>query len=280
MGRVEAHPDMRIKGGWVPEGVVLVRALNPGLLTLSGSNAWVVGAPAWLVDPGPADEGHLERLDFVIRLRGGLEGVVLTHRHLDHAEGAPVLAERYGVPVLAGREGADPEGFSEPAATGLAVERQLVEGDAVGPFTVIETPGHSADHVSYLAGDALFCGDTVLGEGSVFIPPGGGSLVRYLESLERLRELELQAICPGHGPVVWEPREKLTEYIEHRLDRERRLVAALEKGIREREALLDEVWDDAPEALRPAAALTLETHLDKLEQEGRLPAGVERLGTS
>jgi len=145
----------------------------------------------------------------------------------------------------------------------------------VGPFKVIESPGHSADHVTYLAGDVLFSGDTVLGEGSVFISPGGGSLVRYLDSLERLRRLELQAICPGHGPVVWEPREKLTDYIEHRLDRERRLVAALERGVRERDALLDEVWDDAPAELRPAAALTLETHLEKLAQEGRLPADFE-----
>jgi glyoxylase-like metal-dependent hydrolase (beta-lactamase superfamily II) len=276
MAGVDPNSETRLERGWVPPGVVLVRALNPGPLTLSGSNAWVTGVPAWLVDPGPADEGHLERLEFVIRPRGGLEGIVLTHRHLDHAEGAPVMAERYGAPIFAGLDAADPEGFSEPAARGLVVERELREGDAIGPFTVIETPGHSADHVSYLARDILFCGDTVLGEGSVFIPPGGGSLVRYLDSLERLRELELQAICPGHGPVVWDPRAKLTEYIEHRLDRERRLVAALERGVRAREALLDEVWDDAPAVLRPAAALTLETHLEKLEQEGRLPADLER----
>jgi glyoxylase-like metal-dependent hydrolase (beta-lactamase superfamily II) len=273
---VPAQPDPWIKGGWAPEGVTLIRALNPGPLTLAGSNAWLIGAPAWLVDPGPLDDGHLERLEFAIRQRGTLAAIVVTHRHLDHAEAAPAIAERYGVPIFAGREGADPEGFSEPAARGLAIERELADGEAIGPFRVIETPGHSADHVSYLAGDVLFCGDTVLGEGSVFIPPGGGSLVRYLESLERLHELELQAICPGHGPVVWEPREKLAEYIEHRLDRERRLVAALERGLRERDALLDDVWDDAPAVLRPAAALTLEAHLDKLEREGRLPDGVER----
>jgi glyoxylase-like metal-dependent hydrolase (beta-lactamase superfamily II) len=268
--------QQRIKGGWAPEGVTLVRARNPGPFTLSGSNAWLIASPPWLVDPGPAEEGHLERLEFAIRQHGELEGIVLTHRHIDHAESAPLLAERYGVPVFAGRDAPDPEGFSEPAAKGLALERELIDGDHVGPFEVLETPGHSADHVSYLAGDVLFCGDTVLGEGSVFIPPGGGSLIRYLESLERLRELELQAICPGHGPVVWEPRAKLTEYIEHRLDRERRLLAALERGLRKRDELLDEVWDDAPSVLRPAAALTLEAHLDKLEREDRLPAGVER----
>jgi glyoxylase-like metal-dependent hydrolase (beta-lactamase superfamily II) len=278
MARVDARPVSEYKGGWVPPGVFLVRALNPGPLTLSGSNAWVVGAPAWLVDPGPVDEGHFERLEYALRLTGGLEGIVLTHRHLDHAEAAPVLAERYGVPVFAGREAPDPEGFSEPTVKALVLERELVEGDTVGPFQVIETPGHSADHVSYLAGEVLFCGDTVLGEGSVFIPPGGGSLVRYLDSLERLRRLDLEAICPGHGPVVWEPRAKLTEYIEHRLDRERRLIAALERNVRDRDALLDEVWDDAPAELRPAAALTLETHLEKLAQEGRLPADLVQRG--
>jgi glyoxylase-like metal-dependent hydrolase (beta-lactamase superfamily II) len=273
---VPEQPQQRVKGGWAPQGVTLVRALNPGPFTLSGSNAWLVGAPAWVIDPGPADEGHFERLEFAIRQRGTLEGIVLTHRHLDHAEAAPALAERWGVPVFAGRDAPDPEGFSEPAAKGLEIERELVDGDRVGPFEVIETPGHSADHVSYLFEGAAFCGDTVLGEGSVFIPPGGGSLVRYLESLERLRELDLEALCPGHGPVVWDPRAKLTEYIEHRAERERRLVAALDRGVRDREALLDEVWDDAPAVLRPAAALTLEAHLDKLEREGRLPGGVER----
>jgi glyoxylase-like metal-dependent hydrolase (beta-lactamase superfamily II) len=269
-------PQQRIKGGWAPEGVTLVRALNAGPLTLSGTNTWLIGAPAWLVDPGPLDEGHFERLEFAIRQRRTLEGIVLTHRHLDHAEAAPELAERYGVPIFAGAGAPDPEGFSEPAVKGLDLDRELRDGDRIGPFEVLETPGHSADHVSFLAGDVLFCGDTVLGEGSVFIPPGGGSLIRYLESLERLRALELQALCPGHGPVVWEPHEKLDEYIDHRLDRERRLLAALDRGVRARETLLDEVWDDVPAVLRPAAALTLEAHLDKLEREGRLPPDVER----
>ena len=67
-----------------------------------------------------------------------------------------------------------------------------------------------------------FTGDTVLGTGSVFIAPGEGSLSAYLDSLRRLRELDLEVLCPGHGPYVWDPRAKLDEYIEHRLDRERR----------------------------------------------------------
>jgi glyoxylase-like metal-dependent hydrolase (beta-lactamase superfamily II) len=120
-----------------------------------------------------------------------------------------------------------------------------------------------------------FTGDTVLGAGSVFISPGEGSLSAYLDSLRRLRSLDLEAICPGHGPVVWDPAAKLDEYLEHRLDRERKLVAALDAGARTRDELLDRAWDDVEwdDAgwLRRAAALTLEAHLEKLREEGRAP---------
>jgi glyoxylase-like metal-dependent hydrolase (beta-lactamase superfamily II) len=225
-----------------PPGVTRVRARNPSPLTLDGTNSYVVGR--WVVDPGPADPSHIEA---VRRAAGGeVEGVVLTHGHADHAEGAAMLE----APVTL------PRG-----------------GDEVGPFEALATPGHSPDGVCLLFDAACFTGDTVLGEGSVFIAPGEGSLGAYLESLRRLRELELEVLCPGHGPYVWEPRAKLDEYIEHRLDRERRLVAALEAGLREREELLDEVWSDVPRELRPAAALTLEAHLEKLREEGRLPEG-------
>ena len=260
----------------VPEGVTLVRAPNAGPMTLSGTNTWLVGAPAWVIDPGPAGNGHPERVWAAAAERGGVAGIVLTHNHLDHSESVPALRARSEAVVAAG---AAPHRarFEEPALAGLEPDVVLHDGDEVGPFRVIATPGHAADHVSLLAGGVLFCGDTVLGEGSVFIPPGGGSLAAYLDSLRALQRLELEALCPGHGPVVWDPAAKLRQYVEHRLDRERRLVAALEGGIRTTTELLDDVWDDAPAALRPAAALTLEAHLEKLEQEGRLPDGVERL---
>jgi glyoxylase-like metal-dependent hydrolase (beta-lactamase superfamily II) len=92
-----------------------------------------------------------------------------------------------------------------------------------------------------------------------------------MDSLRLLQREELKLICPGHGPWVEDPAAKLAEYLEHRESRERRLLAALERGERSRRALLDEVWDDVPPELRPAAEHVMSAHLQKLEAEGRLP---------
>jgi glyoxylase-like metal-dependent hydrolase (beta-lactamase superfamily II) len=232
-----------------PSGVVRVRASNPSPLTLEGTNTYLV--EEWVVDPGPADPGHLDAV--LDAADGRVAGIVLTHGHADHAEGAPTLSERGGgAPVLRPKD-----------------------GEEVGPFRALATPGHSPDHVCLLYGRVCFTGDTVLGEGSVFVAPGEGSLAAYIESLRRLRALELEVICPGHGPIVSNPRAKLDQYIEHRLDRERRLIAALEAGARRHDELLDVAWSDVPPELRPAARVTLEAHLEKLREEGRLPGGLE-----
>jgi glyoxylase-like metal-dependent hydrolase (beta-lactamase superfamily II) len=217
-----------------------VRAPNPSALTLDGTNSYVVGR--WVVDPGPAIPSHVEAVRRA--LNDGIEGVVLTHSHADHAE----AAGEFGVPVVLPRD-----------------------GDSVGPFSAIATPGHSSDSVCLLFGRVCFTGDTVLGVGSVFIAPGEGSLSAYLDSLRRLRSLDLSVLCPGHGPEVWDPAAKLDEYIAHRLDRERRLLDALASGLRTEEELLSAAWPEVPAPLRPAAALTLEAHLEKLRSEGRLP---------
>lgn len=232
-----------------PAGVVRVRASNPSPLTLDGTNTYV--AAGWVVDPGPDDPAHL---DAVLDAAGGaIEGIVITHAHGDHDAGVPALAERAGgVPVV------------RPA-----------DGDEAGPFTAVATPGHAADHVCLLLGRVCFSGDTVLGEGSVFVGYDGASMSAYLDSLERLRELDLEVICPGHGPFVWDPRAKIEEYIAHRLDRERRVMEAIEAGAADREEVLDRAWSDvdfaAAPMLRFAAAATLEAHLAKLREEGRLP---------
>jgi glyoxylase-like metal-dependent hydrolase (beta-lactamase superfamily II) len=243
--------------------VVGIRAANPGPLTLTGTNTWLVGRdPAWLIDPGPLLDDHLDALEEALEQRGGLGGVALTHDHADHSEAAPELRRRHPEAPLAASRG--------------EVDVELEDGESFGPLTALSLPGHAPDHLVFLAGTAAFTGDAVLGEGSVFIASDPGALAGYLAGLDRLRSLRPAVLCPGHGPLVEQPEARLTEYIEHRLERERRLLQALDAGCRSVDALLDSAWPDAPVKLRPFAAVTLAAHLDKLADEGRLPPGVER----
>jgi glyoxylase-like metal-dependent hydrolase (beta-lactamase superfamily II) len=243
--------------------VLCVRAANPGPLTLSGTNTWVVGHdPTWIVDPGPMLDEHIERLSTVIDKRGGLGGVVLTHDHHDHSEAVRPLLEHHPAPLAAGRG---------------AVDILLSEGVRFGPFEAVATPGHAADHFALIANGVCFTGDAVLGEGSVFISPYRGSMTGYLLALTRLRLREdFNVLCPGHGPVVWDAQAKLEEYVAHRVDRENRLIMALSEGRRTIDELLAAVWPEVTDALRPLASSTLAAHLDKLEDEQILPDGVQR----
>jgi glyoxylase-like metal-dependent hydrolase (beta-lactamase superfamily II) len=246
--------------------LVRVRAENPSPLTLSGTNTYVVGRePAYVIDPGPPLEAHIERVNAAIDARGGLGGVVLTHDHGDHAGAVAALRERHPAPLAAGRGSADV---------------MLADGVRVGPLEAFATPGHAPDHFALIGAGACFTGDAVLGEGSVFISAYAGALSGYLRALSRLRERsDFSVLCPGHGPLVWDVDAKLAEYISHRLERERRLRDALAEGRRTVDELLDAAWSEVPRELRGAAATTLAAHLDKLGGEGALPPGVERAAT-
>jgi glyoxylase-like metal-dependent hydrolase (beta-lactamase superfamily II) len=234
-----------------------VLAPNPGPMSLDGTNTYLVGRDrAVVIDPGPEDAGHIEAVRESAEGRGGIGTVVLTHGHSDHSGGVELL----GI---------------EPA--------RPADGETVDGLQAIATPGHARDHLCFLlepgapaaAGSSVcFTGDLVLGAGSSIVPTRelGGSLADYMDSLRRLAELDLDLLYPGHGPLVEQPREKITEYLEHRADRQRRLEAALERGERSRAAIVAGVWDDVPEELRPAAAVAMQAHLEMLEDEGRLPA--------
>jgi glyoxylase-like metal-dependent hydrolase (beta-lactamase superfamily II) len=231
------------------EEILRVVAPNPGPMTLEGTNTYLYGSgPCVVIDPGPDDEGHLEAVRVAAEGRGGIGVVLLTHGHGDHAEGAG----RLGVVAVLPADGEEHFGLR-----------------------AIATPGHAPDHVCLMTADGVcFSGDLVLGTGSTFVPPDGGSLTAYMDSLRRMQAEPIELICPGHGPWITDPAAKLAEYVEHREMRERRLLAALERGERSRDALLAEAWSDVPPELREAAAMVMDAHLDKLDAEGRLPAGL------
>lgn len=234
--------------------VAKLLAPNPGPMTLEGTNTYLYGeGPCAVIDPGPDDDGHVAAILAAAEQRGGIGVVLLTHSHADHAAAAERLGREAGAEVVLPRE-------DEEARAGLRV---------------LATPGHEVDHVCFLSDDGVcFAGDLVLGLGSTIVGPDGGGLAAYMESLRLLRAEPLRLICPGHGPWITDPAAKLDEYIGHREAREARLLAALERGERSRAALLAEVWDDVPPVLLPMAAMAMEAHLEKLEAEGRLPAGL------
>lgn len=256
--------------------VVSVLAPNPGPMTLSGTNTWVLGdpsvGPVVVVDPGPEDEGHLARV--LETAGGGVATVLLTHRHLDHAEGAATFARRAGCGVRA----VDPAWRVAPETTDEAglEDGTLLETAGVR-LEVLATPGHTDDSVSLLltSGDRpgtsadLLTGDTVLGFGSTVITHPEGDLGAYLDSLDRLlavvREHGVARILPGHGPVVDDPERILTGYRQHRLDRLAQVRDALAAGARTPEEVLAAVYPDAlGSPLEGAATQSVRAQLDHL----------------
>jgi glyoxylase-like metal-dependent hydrolase (beta-lactamase superfamily II) len=252
-----------------PEILRLV-ADNPGPMTLTGTNTYLVGSdPCWVIDPGPEDARHVAAVAAAVGERGGAAGVLLTHSHNDHTGAVGPL----GIEVVELVDGLRLRIGGSPGAPDAKGE--FAGGDR-GPdaswLTAVATPGHAVDHFCFFTDDGIcFSGDLILGWGSTYVPPDGGSLAAYMDSLRLVASREPGLICPGHGPWVTDPSAKITEYLEHRESRERGLLELLGRGERSRMALLEGVWSDVPELLRPAAAVVMEAHLQKLGNEGRLP---------
>ena len=253
-----------------PLGVVLLRARDPGPLTLAGTNSWLVGRdPVWVVDPGPEDDDHLDALEEEVRARGGLGAIAVTHDHADHSAGVRALCRRLGPEVEVAAAARSSVG-NQPGSGKEISFRPLADGDRLGPLRVLSLPGHTGDHLGFVlevdAGAVVFTGDAVLGEGSVFV---SADMAGYLRGLERIRDLRPALLCPGHGPVVTDPAKRIADHLAHRVGREEAVLAAWRRGLRG-DDLLSAVWGPLPLRLRQAAAMTLGAHLEKLEGESRL----------
>ncbi len=258
-------------GGQVSPRAHCVLAPNPGPMTLDGTNTWVLlepgAAAALVVDPGPLDETHLQRVCRVVADAGArVTETVLTHRHLDHAEGAQRFAEITGSRVRAVGPGHD----------------DLDGGDVVraGPLEVrvVATPGHTADSISFALGadHALLTGDTVLGRGTTVVAHPDGELAAYLRSLAAIERLvgggEVVSILPGHGPVVPDARAMVAFYQVHRRERLDQVRQALADGAAGEpdpvEGVLRRVYADVPEQVWPAARLSIRAQLAYLGVSG------------
>ena len=247
----------------VTERASFVLADNPNMMTLEGTNSWILREPgatrSVVVDPGPPDDAHL---DAVLGAAGEVGLVLFTHRHYDHTESMEVVAERTGAPA----RGFDPAFCldADPLVDGESIDVDGLRIDVVG------TPGHTSDSTCFRLLDepSLLTGDTVLGRGTTVIAHPDGVLGPYLDSIAKLRELVeeglVDRILPGHGPVIDQPGPVLDYYLEHRQERLDQVRAALESGASSAREVVEAVYQDVDQSLWGAAELSVQAQLDYL----------------
>jgi glyoxylase-like metal-dependent hydrolase (beta-lactamase superfamily II) len=232
---------------------------NPGLMTLDGTNTWVLRGPGSdemvIVDPGPEDAEHIAKLAEL----GKIPLVLISHKHDDHTGGIDNIVELTGAVVRAVGSG-----FLRGLG-GSLTDSEVI--DAAGlRITVMATPGHTADSLSFLLDDAVLTADTVLGRGTTVIDNEDGSLGNYLESLRRLNGLGHRAVLPGHGPDLDDLEAVSAMYLAHReerLDQVREALRALGDDATVRQ-IVEHVYTDVDEKLWDAAEWSVQAQLDYL----------------
>ncbi len=255
------------------ERVSVALGQNPGLFTGPGTNTYLVGTGSQriLVDTGDGRSEYLPVLERALGELGcGIQEIVLTHGHPDHQGGVASVMGRFGsLPVSK---------LPHPLydAPYSFETRKIGHGSLIrtegATLRAVHTPGHAEDHLCFVLEEeqTLFSGDNVLGVGTTVIPGRGGSLGDYMQSLERMRSESPKAIYPAHGPRIDDGVAKISEYVEHRNQREDQIVAALGHGHERIGQMVLEIYAAYPESLHAAAAQSVCSHLRKLEDEGRV----------
>ena len=251
-----------------------LHAGNPGPFTGDGNWTYLIdGAEPVLIDAGVGESAHLDAIDAAVGSRQ--LHLVVTHAHSDHIGGAPAVVARRPATRLSKM----PWPERDRGLLWAALEDGDVIGTGEGLLQVIHTPGHAPDHLCLWHADSrtVFVGDMLVQGTTVMIPASqGGSLAEYLRSLERLLALNPRRALPAHGPAIEDPHALIHYYVEHRADRERQVLDALDAGAATIDDFLPRIYPGLKSALEPMARETILAHLLKLEGDGRVTRDAAR----
>mgnify|MGYP006273486783 FL=1 len=280
----------------VAPGVRRIVAENPSPMTFTGTCSYILGErEVAILDPGPDDAAHQERLLEAIGPEAHVAAVLVTHSHLDHSGGARRLARLTGAPTLGfGRHGAGMSdrmralaeaelrlGGGEGADATFEPDRPLADGDALAVegrrLVALHTPGHLSNHLCFaLEGEGVvFSGDHVMAWATTLVSPPDGDMTAFLASLRRLKGRGDRLFLPGHGGPVRDPEHMIDAQLAHRAGRERAIFDALAEGPADTERLVARIYGDLDATLRPAARRNVLAHLLALLERGAVvPRGL------
>jgi glyoxylase-like metal-dependent hydrolase (beta-lactamase superfamily II) len=253
-----------------PDFIGKFTANNPGIMTLQGTNQYIVGKETGLViDVALSADANMDGIIEQAEAMGvkKIEQILLTHIHRDHCGGALALRKRCGAKL----------GIHRSRKGYLGGEDfQYNDNDRIsfngGELAVLHTPGHESGHCCFYESNdkVLFSGDNILGYGTAVIHPPDGNMTDYMKTLERLLGFDINLILPGHGPLVGKAEAKIREYIKHRLEREQQVLAALRAGRNTIGDITQRIYLDVSAALQRVAEFSVQAHLEKLMREGQV----------
>jgi len=236
----------------VAPGIRRIVARNPGPMTYRGTNTYLIDTDDGVVvlDPGPDDAAHVAD---VLAASGRIAGILVSHGHGDHVGALPALAAATGAPVHAAS-----------GAFGPAVG----DGDMVGEWTALATPGHAPDHLCFARGDIVFSADHVMSFSSSVVIPPEGDMAAYIAGLRRMLARNDRLLLPGHGPPITEPHAFVAALLAHRLARETAILALVRDAPHTPAAIVATLYVGLDPRLRGAAEASVLAHLVKLRVDG------------
>jgi glyoxylase-like metal-dependent hydrolase (beta-lactamase superfamily II) len=254
---------------------------NPGPFTFKGTGVYIVGKDeVAVIDPGPDDASHVDALKRALEGRR-VTHILVTHTHADHSPAAKPLKEWSGAKTYAfGPHGSgkldDGVRVEEGGDMQFVPDMRVKDGEIIKgngfTFECVFTPGHTSNHMCYALKEenALFTGDHVMGWSTTVVTPPDGDMTQYMASVKKLMARSDAVLYPTHGAPVTDPKPFLAAYLEHRLDRERQILACIREGLPTIPQMVARMYADVDKRLHPAASRSVLAHLIQLEQEGRV----------